>query len=80
MASYFPSDRTCSESSSIGYLPVVYELDGAIEIHKLREPVAIIAATYDGGSLVRHSISFTSPGSLYRKTVAQCKELLRLLD
>ena len=44
---------------------MVYELDGTIEIHKLREPVAIIAATYDGGSLVRHSIPFTSPGSLY---------------
>ena len=61
MASYVPSDQTSSELSSIGYLPVVYELDCAIEIHKLREPVAIVAATYDGESLVRHGNFFTSP-------------------
>jgi len=61
MVSSFPSDQTCSELSSIGYLPVVYELDCAVEIHKLREPVAIVAATYDGESLVRDSVSLTSP-------------------
>ncbi len=58
---FVPSDQASSELSSIGYRPVVNELDCAIEIHTLREPVAIIAATYDGEYLVRYGNSFTSP-------------------
>ena len=46
------SDQASSELSSIGYLPVVHELDGAVEIHTLREPVVIVASTYDGETSV----------------------------
>lgn len=58
---FVPSDQASSDMSSIGYLPQINELDCAIEIHTLDEPVAIIASTYDGESLVRYGNSFTSP-------------------
>ena len=81
MASYLPfPTKTSSELSSIGYLPVVYELDCAVEIHKLREPVVIIAATYDGESSVRCGVFLTSPVHYIRQAVVQGKKILRVLD
>jgi hypothetical protein len=60
-----PRNQTSSDLSSIGYLPVVCELDCAVEIHKLREPVAIVAATYDGESLGFPQYLPRLTGSLY---------------